>query len=453
MPPRIAIDGVFFQIGNLGIARVWRSLLTEWVKSGFATHLLILDRQGTAPKISGIDYYPTPAYDFQNSAGECWKIQAICDRERVDLFMSTWYTTPISTPSLCLVHDLLQEVMELEFKTPFSQEKLYAIDYAVKYFAVSQHTAQDLRRFSPHIPSTAITVSLNGVAATFMPPPLAQIKSFRECYQILQPYFLLVGERYGYLSIGIQHNYKNAIHFFQAFVQLPNYNRFSIVCVGGQPELEPEIAMICEEYHLSVQLLSLDDRDLQSAYGGAIALVYPSLYEGFGLPVLEAISCGCPTITCANSAIPEVAGSAAIYISGKNISELVTALEKVQQPEIRSSLITAGLARAKHFSWTKMADTIARVLIDTHLDIQTGKLQPSTKLSWAQFRQAQSQHQQQFTTAQAQLITTQAQLASTQAQLATARAQISSMANTKFWQLRQRWFQLKKWLKLVDDSK
>jgi glycosyltransferase involved in cell wall biosynthesis len=432
MLPQIAIDGVFFQIGNSGIARVWRSLLVEWVESGFASHLLVLDRDGTAPKIPGINYYLTPAYDFQNPARESWKIQAICDREQIDLFISTWYTTPLTTPSLCLVHDLLQEVMGLDLNTRFTQEKFYAINYAVKYFAVSQHTAQDLIRFFPHIVSDSITTTLNGVSPDFSPPLLNQIESFCEYYQIRKPYFLIVGERYGYLAIGERHYYKNALHFFQAIIQLPNYQHFSIVCVGGQSQLEPELATICDNYHLSVHLLSLDDRELQSAYGGAIALIYPSLYEGFGLPILEAMACGCPVITCNNSAIPEVAGSAAIYISGNNVSELVAALKKVQQPEIRSQLIDAGLVQKQKFSWVQMAAIIAQGISDTYVELPTGKLVPSFKLSWSEFRQIQSQYEQELTA---------------------ARKKIAEIENTKLWRLRRRWFQLKKWLRLGDDSK
>ena len=383
--PRIAIDGFFFQIGKFGIARVWYCLLSAWVKSGFAKHLLIIDRGGTAPKFPGVNYYQTPLVDLDNLARESIALQAICDREKIDLFMSTCYTTPLTTPSLCLVHDLLQEVMEIELNTPTTQEKFYAIYHATKYFAVSEHTAKDLQRFFPHILKTTITTTLNGVSSDFYPPSTDQIQVILARYKIFKPYFLVVGERYGYLTAGERHYYKNAIHVFQAVAELPNHQAYLVVCVGGNRRLEPEIKTICRRANISVQLLSLDDQELQSLYGGAIALVYPSLYEGFGLPILESLACGCPVITCHNSAIPEVAGDAAIYISGEDVGELTQALQQIQQPEIRQKLITAGLARSKQFSWAEMAAKIAKGLLGTYVELQAGELPPHNPM-WLQSR-------------------------------------------------------------------
>jgi hypothetical protein len=106
---------------------------------------------------------------------------------------------------------------------------------------------------------------------------------------------------------------------------------------------------------------------LRLAYAGAVALVYPSKYEGFGLPVLEAISCGCPVITCPNASIPEVAGEAALYVNDEDVEGLTDALCEVQKPKVRNSLIAAGLEQAKKFSWSKMAKTVSSVLIDETL--------------------------------------------------------------------------------------
>ncbi len=425
--PIILIDGVFFQIPNSGIARVWHSLLNEWVKTGFSEHLILLDRDGTAPQIPGINYQLIHRYEKSNAAQDSFLLQEICDRYQPDLFISTYYTTPISTPAILLVHDMIPEAIGADLTARMWQEKNYAICYAARYTTISENTARDLHRFYPQVDPETITVALNGIDPQFVPSSETEIEQFRTTHQIAQPYYIIVGDR-----VGLD-GYKNGIHAFRALSQLAEREQFEIVCVGGNPQLETESANLM--IGTKVHQLSLSDRDLQTAYSGAIALIYPSLYEGFGLPVLEAMACGCPVITCHNSSLPEVAGDAAIYVSETDVTDLVNALSQVQKQEVRSLLIAAGLSRSKHFSWTKMAETIAQVLLDTHADIQSGKLQPSLKLSWAQFRQTLLEYQE-------QLAAVETQLATTQSQLIVAQTQIASMENTKFWQLRQQWFRL-----------
>ena len=103
---------------------------------------------------------------------------------------------------------------------------------------------------------------------------------------------------------------------------------------------------------------------MRIAYSGAIALVYPSKYEGFGLPVLEAMTCGCPVITCPNGSIPEVGGEAVLYVDSDDVNELIGRLSDVQKSEVRQSLIAAGLEQAKKFSWSSMAEKVSAALLE-----------------------------------------------------------------------------------------
>ena len=114
-------------------------------------------------------------------------------------------------------------------------------------------------------------------------------------------------------------------------------------------------------------MLQLNDEELGTAYSGAIALVYPSKLEGFGLPILEAMACGCPVITCPNASIPEVAAKAALYVNNQDVEGLANALCEVQKPSIRQALIATGLEQAKRFSWSKMAKIVSSVLVDATL--------------------------------------------------------------------------------------
>ena len=354
--PIVLLDGVFFQLYQTGIARVWQSLLEEWAESGFTKHIVVLDRAGTAPKIPGIWYRNVPPYDYETTDADREMLQEMCDEEGADLFISTYYTTPLSTPSVFMAYDMIPEVVGANLNEPMWKEKHHAIRHASAYVSISENTASDLAKLFPEIAPKSITVALCGVKSLFSPASQEDIKGFKNKYGISKPYFI---------SVGGGANYKNSILFFKAFAQLASKQGFEIVCTGSGVLLEGEL----RNYTLGtvVHKHQFNDEELRLAYSGAVALVYPSKYEGFGLPVLEAISCGCPVITCPNASIPEVAGEAALYVNDEDVEGLADALCEVQKPKVRNSLIVAGLEQAKNFSWSKMAKTVSSALIDATL--------------------------------------------------------------------------------------
>jgi len=357
LAPRIIVDGVFFQLYNTGIARVWKALLTEWSETGFGRHILVLDRAGTAPRIPGIQYLTVPPYDYDKTDADREMLQLVCDVKGADLFISTYYTTPISTPSALMVHDMIPEAIAADLNKPMWREKHYSIRHASAYIAVSENTARDLVRFFPHIPLEAVTIAHNGVGKYFSTSNLEEIEQFKTRYGISKPYFILVGGRKGN---------KNAIFFFKAFSNFYSRQGFEIVCVGGDPQLEAEFRAYTSGN--IVHVLQLSDLELRDAYSGAVALVYPSQYEGFGLPILEAMACGCPVIACPNASIPEVAGTAALYVRNDDVDGLVNALCEVQKLDVRNSLIAAGIAQAKKFSWSRMAKIVSLTLMEASLN-------------------------------------------------------------------------------------
>jgi hypothetical protein len=120
--------------------------------------------------------------------------------------------------------------------------------------------------------------------------------------------------------------------------------------------------------------------------------VYPSKYEGFGLPVVEAMKCGCPVITCPNASIPEVGGDAVFYIPDDDINAMGEALVEVQKPSLRQNLIEAGDQQAKKFTWGAMAAQIKTVLLQ-QANNQTASQQILVLLDW---HQAEAQLQTDF---------------------------------------------------------
>jgi glycosyltransferase involved in cell wall biosynthesis len=354
--PKIAIDGIFFQYYQTGIARVWQSLLETWKHQDFARNIVLLDRVGTAPKISGIRTRRIPVHNYNKTEQDRMMLQYICDDEEVDLFISTYYTTPISTPSVFMAYDMIPEVLGADFNEPMWREKHNSIRHASAYISISENTASDLAQFFSGISLEDVTVAHCGVSNHFSPASQAEINQFKFKYGITKPYFLLVGAG---------SNYKNAGLFFKAFSQLQSKQGFDIICTGSG-------YMLGNEYRdftsgCIVHPMQLSDEELKIAYSGATALVYPSLYEGFGMPIVEAIACGCPVITCPNASIPEVGGEAVIYVNHNNIDELADALCEVQKPTVRNALITAGLKQANKFSWSKMADIVSSALINATL--------------------------------------------------------------------------------------
>ncbi len=376
--PKILIDGVFFQLYRTGIARVWNSLLEKWAENSFGNHIIVLDRAGTASKIAGIRYLTIPAYNYGTTDADREMLQQVCDEEGADLFISTYYTTPLSTPSVFMAYDMVPEVMEWDLNRSLWQHKHHAIRSASSLIAISENTANDLVRFFTEISRDSVKVAYCGVDPIFHPANPQEIDDFKDKYRIAKPYFLVVGLRSGY---------KNAMLFFQSFAKLENKDSFAIVCVGGGEELEDELVPYVSEKNIYL-LPHIEDKDLRLAYAAAVALVYPSKYEGFGLPILEAMACGCPVITCPVASIPEVAGDAALYVN-HDVDEMAIALSDIQNQDVRQSLIAAGFEQARKFSWSQMAKTVSSVLIEaTLLTLKLRKTNLIVFPDWCQSEEA-----------------------------------------------------------------
>lgn len=360
--PVIVIDGVFFQLNNTGIARVWKSLFEVWARNGFAEHVVVLDRAGTTPKIPGISYRSIPEFRQHDSLEDQQMLEEVCRAEHADLFMSTYYSMPVSTPSLLLLYDMIPEMTGMDLSAPPWREKRHAIDYASGYAAISHNTARDLATCFPSIDPESVTIMHCAPDPFFGPATPAEIEDLRARGALPRTF---------YVYVGCRDNYKNGRLLFRALAVLPDRDECGVLCVGGGPHLEAEFAPLIG--NAAVRIAALSDEDLRIAYSAATALVFPSRYEGFGLPIVEAMACGCPVITCRNASIPEVAGDAVVYVDDADPAELAQAMVQVQDPGVRGHYQRLGFVQSKRFSWEKAATILQRRALGMCADSRQGR--------------------------------------------------------------------------------
>ncbi|MDJ0618999.1 MAG: glycosyltransferase family 1 protein [Calothrix sp. MO_192.B10] len=249
------------------------------------------------------------------------------------------------------VHDLIP----LRFAKPLSRLTAYFRYYIPQVLEQAQHiicnsqaTAKDITDFY-HIPPNKITpIPLAHDPNHFR--PLDKTENF--------PYFLYLGR---------QDPYKNLQRLITAFAALPNCSDYQLWLAGPTdkrytPLLKTQVAELGITHQVKF-LNYVPYSDLPTIINQALALVFPSLWEGFGFPVLEAMACGTPVITSNISSLPEVAGDAAILINPYNTSEITEAMEAiVTDMDLRDRLSVAGINRANQFSWENTGQATVEVL-------------------------------------------------------------------------------------------
>ncbi len=216
---------------------------------------------------------------------------------------------------------------------------------ATRVIAVSQATKDDLVRHY-RIPAERIRVVHHGVEPRFRP---TEDPAVAARYGLPKGYFLYLGT--------LQPR-KNLERILQAYARLPA-GAPPLVLAGAKgwyfERIAAQIAALGLQERVVLPGYVADD-DVPALLGGAIALVYPSLYEGFGLPALEAMACGTPVISARSSSLPEVVGEAGLLVDPLNVAELAGALRRLLEDEaLREDLSRRGLAQARLFSWERCA--------------------------------------------------------------------------------------------------
>lgn len=261
------------------------------------------------------------------------------------------------------VHDLGVEWLPQYHQFPQKHYMMWSTDFAIRHatrvIAVSEATRKDIiKRYKRR--SKGIYVVHEGVDHTlFRPVSRRQYEPILARYGISQPYFLFVG------TIQPRKNLVRLIEAYSMLLKRPGLAGMSLVLAGKPGWLNEDIYAAPRKLGIEhrVQFLGhVEPTDLPALYSGAAALVFPSLFEGFGLPILEAFACGCPVITSNVSSMPEVAGNAALLVNPLSTEEIAGAMTRVVEANTRAMLTEWGKKRAAVFTWERAAKQTLAVL-------------------------------------------------------------------------------------------
>lgn len=282
----------------------------------------------------------------------------------VDIFHSPDFTLPPThAKTLLTVHDL-SFVRDPASAAPGLLNYLNAVvprsvKRAHHILADSRATKEDLQEIY-RVPPEKITVLYSGVEARFRRASDAEQNAVRAKYQLgAEPFILAVG------TLQPRKNYVRLIQAFASICYQPSTISHQLIIVGGKGWLFDAIFAEVERLGLRERVLFpgfVADEDLPALYSAAHVFAYPSLYEGFGLPVLEAFACGTPVLTSTVSSLPEVAGDAALSVPPTDVTALAEALYRLTTDNaLRAELIAKGLGRAQTFTWGRAAQELLKI--------------------------------------------------------------------------------------------
>lgn len=347
---KIIFDNIIFSLQKHGgISVVWSELLKRvLVDPDFTCKFIDIPNENFLRKRINIDLssilknnlsiYPIKIQRYINP-----KI-----KKEKSIFHSSYFRT-VDNPkvaNITTVHDFTYEYFAKGFpQLVHHLQKGNAIKHSEKIICVSENTRDDLLRFYPKIREDQIKVVYNGVSEDYcqlLPKDnlmINQLVPFQS-----KEYILYVGDR--------RSDYKN----FSMLVEACKIAKFPLAIVGGGLLTKDEQIMLFEKLGTNQHILlnGLSNIQLNLLYNNAAYLVYPSVYEGFGIPIIEAQKAGCPVICSNQSSIPEVAGTGAFIIDDISDIKIASILLQNKSCSAQTKLIIEdGLLNAQRFSWDK----------------------------------------------------------------------------------------------------
>lgn len=272
------------------------------------------------------------------------------------LYHSPYYLMPYrpGIPTIVTLYDLIPhffpQTVSLQARLFFQLANRLAIRCATRLIAISEATRQDVIQLFGVEPTKITTIPL-GVDPSFCPAPAGQIDTIRQKYQLPKHYVLYVG---------INKPHKNLLNLVKSWAMADVPAGWQLI-IGGAwdkryPQVQEWVTANPKQSHPIQFLGPIPEADLPALYSGAQIFIFPSQYEGFGLPVLEAMACGCP-VACGNhSSLPEIVGTAGLLFDPFRPEQIAQSLTNLlNSPTLRANLRQKSLARAAQFQWATTA--------------------------------------------------------------------------------------------------
>lgn len=336
---RILYDNIIYALQRCGgISVVWTNLISRCLEKGNDLSFIDYDNDNISRK--QVDLSSAEIIKGHLSVPSLQRLinpsKSIVDSKEPFIFHSSYYRT-LAHPcavNITTVHDFVYSFYE---KNPIKKHLLCRQQYAAirkadAVVCISESTKNDLLRLLPDVPPEKVHVIYNGVDNRFHRLPGTKYKD----------YFLFVGHRGGY---------KN----FAAIIQPIAQCNFGLKIVG--PALTHEEMELMKQHKLNYTYCGrVSDEELNKLYNEAFCFIYPSLYEGFGLPVLEAQMAGCPVLAMNTSSLPEVIGNKDLLLDNITTEILQEKISLLKDHLARKGIVSKGLENTARFSWDKMTE-------------------------------------------------------------------------------------------------
>jgi glycosyltransferase involved in cell wall biosynthesis len=319
-----------------------------------------------AKNIEPVVVFPQARHPFLWYAWFEWSVPRALKKVSADVFLSpdSYCSLRSKVPTVMVTHDIAH--LHYPEQIPGLVRQYYNhfvpkfLERAERIVTVSEYSKQDMvAQYA--VPPEKISVACNGSRGHFQPVDATTQKAVRDQYSNGQPYFFY---------LGALHPRKNLERLIQAFDLFKKQTQAPTkLLIGGRFAWQTgtiKEAYDRAEYADDIQFLGyISDDELPQIMGSALALTYVSLFEGFGMPILEAMHCEVPVVCSNVSSMPEVAGDAGLLVDPTAVHQIADAMARIDQDEaLRQALVTKGRAQRRHFTWERATDVVEQAIFD-----------------------------------------------------------------------------------------